>query len=84
LTYYQQEPEKEPGGCRESFVLTRAVFGVLMWPLLALLGAMVGLGIVLYLFFVNPLLALIPIGLLAVGLFLFARWESKHLPLRKP
>ena len=84
MTYYRQEPEEEPGGCREAFVLTRAAFGVLMWPLLAMLGAMVGLGILLYLFFVNPLLALIPVGLLIVVLFVLARWEKKRLLPPKP
>jgi hypothetical protein len=45
---------------------------------------MVGLGILLYLFFVNPLLALIPVGLLIVVLFVLARWEKKRLLPPKP
>jgi hypothetical protein len=76
--YHQQEPEEEPMGCRDVFVVTRAAFGVLMWPLLALLLVMVGLGIVFYLFVIHPALALIPIGLVVLAAIAFARWEQRR------
>ncbi len=76
--YYQQEPEGEPSGCRELFVLTRAAFGVMMWPMLALLLVMAALAITIYLFLIQPALALIPIGLAALGAVAFARWEQRR------
>ena len=71
--YY--EPEKEPSGCMEFWIITRAVFGVLIWPLLALFAAVGWLVLTLYAFFTAPLLALIPLVLGIGALMLFARWE---------
>ena len=76
--YHQQEPQQEPHGCLEVWVLTRAAFGVLFWPLLALIGFVLAVVLVLYLFTVHPALALIPVAAIAVALYLFARWEQRH------
>jgi len=76
--YHQQEPQQEPHGCLEVWVLTRAAFGVLLWPLLALIGFVLAVVLVLYLFTVHPALALIPVAAIAVALYLFARWEQRH------
>jgi len=78
--YGQSEPpqEKEPGGCRDVFILTRAVFGVLLWPMVILIGAVLGLVYVIYLFSVFWLLGLAALVLLAVAVFFYARWEQGH------
>jgi len=81
--YQQREPQREPsasggGGCLEVWVLTRAAFGVLLWPLLAIIGFVLAVVLVLYLFTVHPALALIPVAAIAVALYLFARWEQRR------
>ena len=81
--YDQREPQREPsassgGGCLEVWVLTRAAFGVLFWPLVALIGSVLAVVLVFYLFTVHPALALIPVAAIAVALYLFARWEQRH------
>jgi hypothetical protein len=87
--HQQREPRQEPsafgrdgpaqtGGCLEIWVLTRAAFGVLFWPLLALIGFVVAVVLVIFLFTVHPALALIPIAAIAAALYLFARWEQRR------
>ena len=78
MYYEQKPPEEEPPGCLDVLVLTRAAFAVLLWPLLALFAAMAGLILVIYLFLVNPVLALIPIALLLLAALAVARWERKR------
>ena len=71
-------PDKEQGGCRDALILTRAVFGVLFWPLIILFGTIVALVLLFYLFSIFWLfgvLALVAVGA-AVGLY--ARWERHH------
>jgi hypothetical protein len=86
--YHQPEPQEEPsardgpapggGGCLEVWVLTRAAFGVLFWPLAALVGFVLAVVLVLFLFTVHPALALIPVAAIALALYLFARWEQRR------
>jgi hypothetical protein len=79
--YDQREPQREPsggGGCLEVWVLTRAAFGVLFWPLLAVIGFVLAVVLVFYLFTIHPALALIPVAAIAVALYLFARWEQRR------
>ena len=78
LVYQQQKPQREPGGCLEVWVLTRAAFGVLFWPLAALIGFVLAVVLVLFLFTVHPALALIPVAAIAIALYLFARWEQRR------
>lgn len=76
--YQEPGPQREPGGCLEVWVLTRAMFGILMWPMLALVGVVLAVVFVLFLFTVHPALALIPIAAIALAVYLFARWEQRH------
>jgi FtsH-binding integral membrane protein len=81
--YDQREPQREPSasggsGCLEVWALTRAAFGVLFWPLLALIGFVLAVVLVFYLFTAHPALALIPVAAIAVALYLFARWEQRR------
>ena len=76
--YQQQGRSEEPGGCLEVLVLTRAMFGILFWPVVALVGFVLAVVLVLYLFTVHPALVLIPVAAIALALYLFARWEQQH------
>jgi hypothetical protein len=76
---YEPPLEARPG-CRDVWVLTRATFGVLMWPLLALFGVLGGVGASFYLLTIHPALALVPIVALVGGVLLLARWESRKPP----
>ncbi len=59
-------------------MLTRAVFAVILLPLLAVIGVLGALIGTLILFALHPALALLPIAALVVGVVLFARWEQRH------
>lgn len=75
--YGQSEPpeEKEPGGCRDVFLLTRVVFGVLLAPLAVMLGIILGLILVIYLWSIFWLLGILAIVLVAAGVGFYAHWE---------
>ena len=79
--YYDDKrpPDKEqPPGCLDALLITRAVFGVMMWPVLVMILVVFDAVVVFYMFSLHPALALIPIGITAGALWLFARWEQKH------
>ncbi len=80
MVYYEQQtpPEHEPGGCLEVLVITRAVFGILLWPLAAILLVIVDLIAIFWLFTTHPLLALIPIAITVAAVAAFARWEQRR------
>jgi hypothetical protein len=72
------ESQREPSGCMEIYVLTRAAFGILIWPMLALFAVLGMLMLAFVLFSVHPALALLPIAAIILGVVLFARWEQKR------
>ena len=76
--------EKEPGGCLEALILTRAAFSVLLPLIGVLFGAMVGLVGVLYLFTLHPLIGLLGLAALVGVIVLFARWERRRYPSGPP
>jgi hypothetical protein len=76
--YHEPEPQQQPGGCLEVLVLTRAMFGILFWPVLALVGTMLAVVMIFFLFTVHPALALIPVAAIALAVYIFARWEQRH------
>lgn len=81
MGYYSDQgpPDKEqPPGCLDALLITRAVFGVMMWPVLAMVLVVVDAGVIFHLYSLHPGLALIPIGMTAGALWLFARWEQKR------
>jgi hypothetical protein len=71
---YEPPPDERPG-CRETLILTRAAFAVLIPVLLAMVAVMVIVLAVLLLLVTHPVLALVPLAVLVIGLTLFARWE---------
>ncbi len=74
----QTPPEKEPGGCMEVLIISRAVFGILALPLGIILGAILGLVLLFWLFSVHVLLGLLGIAFLAAGVAWYARWERRR------
>ena len=81
---YEPPAQDERPGCRDTLILTRAVFGVIVPVLLAMLfviGAVTGAVVLLA---VHPALALLPIGALAAGILLFARWEQRRFHPPEP
>jgi hypothetical protein len=71
----QPPKEKEPGGCRDVLVLTRVVFGVLFWPLAVMIGVIIGLVLVIYLWSIFWLLGVLALVLIGAGVGLYAHWE---------
>ena len=82
--YYDQRPpdEEKPPGCLDALLITRAVFSILFWPVAAIFVVLIDLGVTFYLFTMHPALALIPIALSVVGLWLFAKWEQQRFGRR--
>jgi len=81
MGYYheQKPPDSEEGpGCLDAIVITRVVFGLLFWPVAALILVVVDIGLIFYFFTLHPALALIPASITGLALWLFARWEQRH------
>lgn len=72
------KPEKEPGGCLEALLITRAVFGVLALPLAMILGLFVVLGIMILAFSIAWYLGILWVLLIGAGTAVYARWERGH------
>ena len=70
---YQEPSGGEPGGCRETLLLTRIAFGVLIPPLLAIAAVLVLLIAGFVLFTTHPLLGLLPLIPVAAALVWVAR-----------
>ena len=60
-------------------MLTRAVFAVILLPVLALIVLLGVLGGALFLFSIHPALALLPVAAIVVAIFLFAQWERRNI-----
>ena len=74
----QPKQEKEPGGCLEVLLITRAVFGVLLIPLTMIIGLFAALAIMILAFSVAWYLGLLWIAVIGVGTAVYARWERGH------
>ena len=73
-----EPPSRQPSGCLEVWGLSRAMFAMLFWPLVALVGAVAAVVLIFYLFTIHPLLALVGIGFVAILVLAFARWEQRR------
>ncbi len=65
---------------QEAFVLTRAVFGILFWPLAALFGVMVAISGLLVAFNTGVLWGLLALALIAAAIAAFAWWDRRQPP----
>ncbi len=74
------EPEKEPGGCMEALILTRAAFGALAIPVAVLIGAILGIVLLFIAFSIHWLVGVLYIALIAAGIAWYARWERRKFP----
>jgi len=82
--YYRQPPEKPPPWWLEAWALTRAVFGVLFWPMVALVGGLAVLIGTFYLFTVHWAFGLLALAAIIAGIAVYAQWERKHIGPRLP
>ena len=74
------EPEKEPGGCMEALVLTRAAFAALAIPVAVLVGSIAAIILLFVAFSVHWLVGLLYIALIVAGIVAYARWERRKFP----
>ncbi len=65
---------------QEAFVLTRAVFGILFWPLAAIFGVMVAISGLLVAFNTGVLWGLLALALIAAAIAAFAWWDRRQPP----
>jgi hypothetical protein len=78
VSYYPHN-QKEPSGCIQTIVITRAIIGIVMVPTLIVIGAIIGLLLAFYALTISPFLGL-AVVLTGVGIiYLAARWESKRV-----
>lgn len=64
-----QPQEQAPGGCRETLLLTRIAFQILLPGIVALAGVLLLVLFFFYALATYPPLALIPVGILAAVLY---------------
>ena len=76
---YEPPRQEDAPGCRDTLVLTRAVFAVILLPVLALIVLLGVLGGALFLFSIHPALALLPVAAIVLAIFLFAQWERRNI-----
>ena len=86
MVYYDQQPDEEdkPPGCLDVLLITRAVFGILAWPIVGMFVVVLDLGVTFYLYATRPVLALIPIAITAVAIWAFMAWERRRFPPPDP
>ena len=75
---YEQQPGPEPGGCRETLMLTRVAFSVLIPPLAAIAAVLVLVIVSFVLFTTHPLLVLLPLIPVAGALVWIARRDRAN------
>jgi len=59
-------------------VITLAMFAVILPVMLALMALLGGIILAFVLFTVHPALALIPLAVMGVGIYAFARWDQNR------
>ena len=77
--YYEpssQPDEEKPPGCLETLVIMRAVFGIILPAVAAMIVLIVDLAAIFALYSIYPALALIPIVLTVAAILLVARWDQ--------
>lgn len=78
MTYgYEPQDDPQAGSWREVWAILRAVFAVLGPPLAIFIGAIALLMLTLFMLLVNPLLALIPLGIIVFGAWLLIRRDRR-------
>ncbi len=75
---YEVPQQDQRPGCRDAWIITLAVFAVILPVMFALLALVGALTLAFVLFTVHPALALIPLVLMVIGIYAFARWEQNR------
>jgi membrane protein implicated in regulation of membrane protease activity len=82
MVYYDRKPPPDDDGprpgCLDALVITRMVFGMLFWPMVGIFAVLIDASVIFVLYATNPPLALIPVGVSAVAIWLFARWDQRR------
>ncbi len=65
---------------QEAFVLSRAVFGILFWPLAAIFVVMVAISGLFVAFNAGPLWGLLVLAIIAAAIAAFAWWDMRQPP----
>ncbi len=65
---------------QEAFVLSRAVFGILFWPLAAIFGVMVAISGLFAAFSAGLLWGLLWLAIIAAAIAAFAWWDMRQPP----
>jgi hypothetical protein len=71
---------KQPPWWQEVFVLSRAVFGILFWPLAAIFGVLVAISGLFVAFNAGLLWGLLVLALIAAAIAAFAWWDMRQPP----
>jgi ABC-type protease/lipase transport system fused ATPase/permease subunit len=72
------QPPKPPSLWSEFWTLTRVVYGILLWPLLAILGVLFAMFGIFVLFTIHFAFGLLAIAAVVLVLAVLARWESRR------
>ena len=75
---YEVPRQDAQPGCRDVWVITLAVFAVILPILGAIIALLSAVTAAFVLFTIHPALALIPILVVTAGIFAFVRWEREH------
>jgi hypothetical protein len=70
---------KPPSLWTEFWTLTRIVYGILLWPLLALLAVLLAMFGIFILFTIHPAFALLAILAVAAVIAALAWWETRRV-----
>lgn len=70
------KPHRPPGFWGEFFLLARTVYGILLWPMLVLIGALIALAGIVVLFTIHWGFALLALAAIVVAVVIFAWWET--------
>ena len=75
---YEVPQQDQRPGCRDVWVITLSVFAVILPVMLALMALLGGVVLAFVLLTVHPALALIPIAVIILAVYAFARWDQKR------
>jgi len=75
---YEVPQQDQRPGCRDVWVLSLAMFAVILPVMFAILALLGGIVLAFVLFTVHPALALIPLAVMALAIYAFARWEQNR------
>ena len=73
---YEVQQDQRPG-CRDVWVLSLAMFAVILPVIFAMIALLGGIILAFVLFTVHPALGLIPIAVMVLGLYAFTRWDQQ-------